>query len=282
MSAPPHHPWKTLRRAALALAALGSLVAWAPPGAAHEDLTFAYGAPRYVPARLGPQAGLVVIPRPAAAAAARGAKVPLVVFLHGLNQDGPLHKWLGARGTPDMRPFFEGLQAEGKTAPFLVAAPSQTRDAASPWGMWQAFDLGDFVDHAAEALAGRVAIDRARVVVFAHSGGGCNLHGSALRAASARQPVPHAVVLADTCFDQGVAETLLLAAPSTHLLAYYQTQSWERDFAPFRRALFGDRSVGPRDRRFVEVTFAGAGAHDRMFAVAATRALPELLPPGAP
>ena len=32
-------PRMTLRRAALALAALGSLVAWAPPGAAHEDLT---------------------------------------------------------------------------------------------------------------------------------------------------------------------------------------------------------------------------------------------------
>lgn len=242
---------------------------------AHEDIAFAYGAPCYVPQRLAARAGLVVVP----SALPRGARVPLVVFLHGLNQDGPLHKWLGARGTPDMRPLFEGLQAQGKTAPFLVAAPSQTRDAARPWGMWQAFDLADFVDRTAEALAGRAEIDRSKIVVFAHSGGGCNLHGSALRAASARQPVPLAVVLADTCFDQGVAETLLLAAPATRIFAYYQTHTWEREFGPFRASLFANPALGPRDRRFVQVSLPGGGAHDRMFTVAVERAFPEVLPP---
>ena len=89
----------------------------------------------------------------------------------------------------------------------VVAAPSQTRDASRPWGMWQAFDLADFVQKTEAALGARAHVDRSHVVVLAHSGGGCNVHGSALAAASARAPVPYAVVLADTCFDRGVAET---------------------------------------------------------------------------
>lgn len=258
----------------LGVAALAFALSSAPLAAsAREEITFAYGAPRYVPPALGPTAGLVVVP-PAVGA---GATVPLVVFLHGLNQDGPLHKWLGARGTQDIGVVLESLQAEGKTAPFVVAAPSQTRDAARPWGMWQGFDLEDFVQKAEAALGSRARVDRSKIIVLAHSGGGCNVHGSALLAASSRR-TPYAVVLADTCFDRGVAETLLLAAPSTRILSYFQTQSWERDFGPFRAAFFANRESGPRDRRFVEVPLRGAGAHDRIFRVAVERAFPELLP----
>ena len=252
-------------------------LAWAPSAHAREEITFPYGAPRYVPEALASTAGLVVVPP----GVARGANAPLVVFLHGLNQDGPLHKWLGARhdrGTPDIASTFERLQAEGKMQPVLLAAPSQTRDASRPWGMWQAFDLADFVQKTEAALGARAHVDRSRVVVLAHSGGGCNVHGSALAAASARAPVPYAVVLADTCFDRGVAETLLLAAPSTRIFSYYQTHSWDRDFGPFRASLFARPEVGPRDRRFVEVSLPRAGAHDRIFAVAVERAFPELFP----
>jgi len=244
------------------------------PCAARESLTFPYGAPRFVPRESEANAGLVVVP----AAVARGASVPLVVFLHGLNEHGPLHKWLGAKGTEDMSLALEALQDEGKTRPFVVAAPSQTIDAARPWGMWQGFDLGDFVQKAEAALGGRARVDRAKVIVLAHSGGGCNVHGSALRAASSRGVVPYAVVLADTCFDRGVAETLLLAAPATRIFAYYQTRTWDRDFGPFRAAFFAHPEVGPSDRRFIEVPLRGPGAHDRIFRVAVSRAFPELLP----
>ncbi len=241
---------------------------------ARDETTFAYGAPRYVPPERAASAGLVIAPK----AVAQGNKAPLVVFLHGLNQDGPLHKWLGARGTQDIAVLLEKLQTEGKTVPFMIAGPSQTKDAARPWGMWQNFDLGDFVAKTEAALGSRATVDRSRVIVLAHSGGGCNVHGSALRAASSRGVVPFAVVLADTCFDRGVAETLLLASPETRLFAYYQTQSWERDFGPFRAALFGAKpGQGPRDKRFVEVPLRGAGAHDRIFSVAVERAFPELL-----
>lgn len=244
-------------------------------GRAHDRIEFPYGEGRYVPRELAPNAGLVVVPEGVAA----GATVPVVVFLHGLNERGPLHKWLGAKGTPDVSDALFALQRDGKTRPFVIAAPSQTRDAARPWGMWQGFDLGDFVRSAGVALGARAKIDPARVIVLAHSGGGCNVHGSALGAASSKRPAPFAVVLADTCFDRGVAETLLLAAPSTKVLAYYQTQSWERDFGPFRAAFFAQREVGPADRRFVEVPLRGAGAHDRIFRIAIDRAFPELLPP---
>ena len=252
---------------------LGSL----PKAEAREEIAFAYGAPRYVSEAQAPTAGLVVVPE----SVGRGANVPLVVFLHGLNQDGPLHKWLGAKGTPDIGVVLERLQTQGKTAGFVVAAPSQTRDASRPWGMWQSFDLGDFVQKAEAALGARAHVDRSKIIVLAHSGGGCNVHGSALRAASSRAPAPYAVVLADTCFDRGVAETLLLAAPSTRVLSYFQTQSWEREFGPFRASFFANREVGPQDRRFVEVPLRGYGAHDRIFTVAVERAFPELLPVAA-
>jgi hypothetical protein len=258
----------------LALASCAFVASVSTRAEARDETTFAYGAPRYVPQERAASAGLVIAPK----SVAQGTKVPLVVFLHGLNQDGPLHKWLGARGTQDIAVLLEKLQTEGKTAPFLIAGPSQTKDAARPWGMWQNFDLGDFVAKTEAALGTRATVDRSRVIVLAHSGGGCNVHGSALRAASSRGVVPFAVVLADTCFDRGVAETLLLAAPETRIFAYYQTQSWERDFGPFRAAFFGARpGQGPREKRFVEVPLRGAGAHDRLFSVAVERAFPELL-----
>ena len=259
-----------LAGAAMAVSSFG-----ARDASARETFTFAYGAPRFVPTENASTAGIALVPE----AIGSGALVPLVVFLHGLNERGPLHKWLGAKGTTDIGAVLEGLQSQGKTRSFVIAAPSQTRDASRPWGMWQGFDLADFVQKTEAALGTRVRVDRTRIVVLAHSGGGCNVHGSALLAASSKQPAPYAVVLADTCFDRGVAETLLLASPATKVLAYYQTQSWERDFGPFRAAFFAHPEVGPKDRRFVEVPLRGAGAHDRIFTIAVERAFPELLPP---
>jgi poly(3-hydroxybutyrate) depolymerase len=219
-------------------------------------------------------AGLVVVPD----AVSVGARAPLVVFLHGLNQDGPLHKWMGAKGNPDVSAMLTRLQAEGKAAPFLVAAPSQTIDASKPWGMWAGFDLSDFVQKTEAALGSRAVVDRSRVVVLAHSGGGCNVHGSALLAASAKAPAPYAVVLADTCFDRGVAETLLKAAPSTRVHTFYQTASWEREFEPFRSLFLGSREQGPHERSMTHVPLTGYGSHDRILSIVVERAIPVLLP----
>jgi poly(3-hydroxybutyrate) depolymerase len=241
---------------------------------ARTEVEFAYGGGKYVKPREAARAGLVVVPD----AVSVGARAPLVVFLHGLNQDGPLHKWMGAKGNPDVSAMLASLQAEGKAAPFLVAAPSQTIDASKPWGMWAGFDLADFVQKTEAALGSRAVVDRSRVVVLAHSGGGCNVHGSALLAASAKAPAPYAVVLADTCFDRGVAETLLKAAPSTRVHTFYQTASWERDFEPFRSLFLGSREHGPHERSMTHVPLTGYGSHDRILSIVVERAIPVLLP----
>ena len=242
--------------------------------AARTEVEFAFGGGTYAKPREAARAGLVVVPD----AVSPGARAPLVVFRHGLNQDGPLHKWMGAKGNPDVSVMLSRLQAEGRAAPFLVAAPSQTVDASKPWGMWASFDLSDFVQKTEAALGPRASVDRSRVVVLAHSGGGCNVHGSALLAASAKAPAPYAVVLADTCFDRGVAETLLLAAPSTRVHTFYQTASWERDFEPFRTLFMGTRDRGPRERSMTHVPLTGYGSHDRILGVVLDRAIPVLLP----
>lgn len=260
---------------------LGCLVALAfalVPGVAvaRTDVEFAFGRGKYVKPHEAGRAGLVVVPD----GVTPGSRAPLVVFLHGLNQDGPLHKWMGAKGNPDVSAMLARLQASGRAAPFLVAAPSQTVDASKPWGMWAGFDLSDFVQKTEAALGPRAVVDRSRVVVLAHSGGGCNVHGSALLAASATAPAPYAVVLADTCFDRGVAETLLKAAPSTRVHTFYQTASWERDFEPFRALFLGTRDRGPRERSMTHVPLTGYGSHDRILAIAVERAIPVLLPAG--
>lgn len=242
--------------------------------AARTDVEFAFGRGKYVKPHEAERAGLVVVPD----AVTTGSRAPLVVFLHGLNQDGPLHKWMGAKGNPDVSAMLSRLQASGRAAPFLVAAPSQTVDASKPWGMWESFDLSDFVQKTEAALGPRAVVDRSRVVVLAHSGGGCNVHGSALLAASAKAPAPYAVVLVDTCFDRGVAETLLKAASSTRVHAFYQTASWERDFEPFRALFLGTRDRGPHERSMTHVPLTGYGSHDRILAIAIERAVPAILP----
>ena len=167
-----------MKGSSVALLLSFSLTSSICPGlaAARTEVEFAFGGGKYVKPREAARAGLVVVPE----AVSLGARAPLVVFLHGLNQDGPLHKWMGAKGTPDVSAMLVRLQAEGRAAPFLVAAPSQTVDASKPWGMWASFDLSDFVQKTEAALGPRASVDRSRVVVLAHSGGGCNVHGSAL------------------------------------------------------------------------------------------------------
>jgi poly(3-hydroxybutyrate) depolymerase len=170
-------------RSVVCLVAL--VLALAPSvAAARTEVEFAFGRGKYVKPHEVERAGLVVVPD----AVTPGARAPLVVFLHGLNQDGPLHKWMGAKGNPDVSAMLARLQVSGKAAPFLVAAPSQTVDASKPWGMWASFDLSDFIQKTEAALGARAVVDRSRVVVLTHSGGGCNVHGSALLAASATAP----------------------------------------------------------------------------------------------
>src|SRR3954470_8112776 len=66
----------------------------------------------------------------------RGEEVPLVVFLHGVNPTSVVHSWVGGAATPDLTAFAESLVSHGKTAPFILAAPSATRRAMAGRLMW--------------------------------------------------------------------------------------------------------------------------------------------------
>ena len=224
---------------------------------------FPYGAGTFVPPAQGDREGAVH-----AIGQGEAGPRPLVVFLHGLNEGGPLHKDLDRVAAVATR-----LVAEGKLEPLLVAGPSQTKDATRPWDMWEGFDLEAFVDAASAVMP----VDRESVVLVGHSGGGCNLRGSIL-ASKGRNA--SAVVAIDTCFDPKVAEALLDAPPWTRIWAYHQTSSWDRDPDGFARVLFDPkRRGGPLDRRFEKAPIEGPSAHDAILPWALRRALPALLPP---
>ena len=173
------------------------------------------------------------------------------------------------------------LVADGMIVPLLVAGPSQTRNATRPWDMWEAFDLTAFLAALEPALDAAAAprVDRSRVVLVGHSGGGCNLRGSIL--SSRGRAAASAILAIDTCFDARVAAALRDAPPTTHVWAYWQTSSWERDVDGFRRAFLAPPAAPTDavDRRAERAPIEGPGAHDAILPWALRRALPKLLGP---
>ena len=109
----------------------------------------------------------------------RGAALPVVVFLHGMNADEQMHPWFSSP-SGDLRAVVEPLVASGSVAPFILAAPTQTRFATGATVMWPRFDLADFLDATDRALDGLAHVDRGRVIVVGHSAAGCNVEGGIL------------------------------------------------------------------------------------------------------
>src|SRR5581483_3757784 len=101
---------------------------------------------------------------------------------------------------------------------FVVAAPSQTKDALTPATLWNDLDLDDFAAKTASAVAASVEIDRDRVYVIAHSGAGCNPSGGITRAARAHV---RAVMALDTCLDEESGKSF---APLTRLWVLWQSK----------------------------------------------------------
>ena len=121
--------------------------------------------------------------------------LPLVVFLHGTNSTSETHLWMGGGGK-DLRPLVQRLIGKGVVKPFVLAAPSQTKNAFLARTVWQDFDLNLFVDDVARATDGKVTIDRTRVVLAGHSGAGCNPSGGlAADFWSAGAPLPLALMV---------------------------------------------------------------------------------------
>jgi hypothetical protein len=202
--------------------------------------------------------------------ATRGASLPVVVFLHGMNPDEIVHPWFGpAYG--DLRPVVESLVEAGTVTPFVLAAPTHTRYATGATVMWPRFDLDDFLDATEAALGATATLDRTRVVVVGHSGAGCNPSGGIL-AESLRRAKLLAVVDVDGCVDDTVLSPLAEIATSTPVRFFWQ-RTWARPMSELASAcpackLEESSELPP-----------GASPHNAILPDALRRVLPELLPP---
>lgn len=202
--------------------------------------------------------------------------LPIVVFLHGTNPTSEPHLWLGGGGK-DLRPLVDRLIASHQVKPFVLAAPSQTKNAGLARKVWQGFDLNRFVDDVVAASAGQVTIDRQRVILAGHSGAGCNPSGGlAADFWSAGAPLPLALVSVDPCLDRKMGDAFARRPVEVPLLLWWQPAIWVREPAKFTAALNTDKPEQRIDR-VLELPPMGPNPHDAILPVALESALRELL-----
>ncbi|RYZ04023.1 MAG: hypothetical protein EOO73_25560 [Myxococcales bacterium] len=258
------------RRCLAVLAGLGASWGAAPAHAKtlyfpHQDATFLHRFQRNGGAAVVPEE-----PQP------EGAGLPLVVFLHGTNPTSEPHMWLGGGGR-DLRPLAKRLIDSGEVAPFVLAAPSQTKNASLAATVWQNFDLNAFVEDVVRATEGVTRIDRKRVVLAGHSGAGCNPRGGlASDFWSAGSPLPLALVSIDPCLDRKMGGAFARRPTEVPLLLWWQPAIWIRQPAKFQAALLQDKPEQRVDR-VRELPPMGSNPHEAILPVAFESALRELL-----
>lgn len=205
--------------------------------------------------------------------------LPLVVFLHGTNPTSEPHLWLGGGGK-DLRPLVTRLIDSGAVKPFVLAAPSHTKNAGLARTVWQGFELSAFVDDVVRATEGQVTIDRARVVLAGHSGAGCNPNGGlAADFWSSGGPLPLALISIDPCLDRQMGGALARRPTEVPLLLWWQPAIWVREPAKFTAALSRGKPEQRVDR-VLQLPPMGANPHEAILPVALESALRELF--GAP
>lgn len=183
-----------------------------------------------------------------------GAKSPLVVLLHGVNLDQVVHMWFGTRGYPDVAAIAAKTIASGASPPYVLAAPSQTRNAVSGRRMWQDFDLDDFVGAVERAIGEHATIDHDAVFVLGHSGAACNPDGGLLRVARATSlVVPRAILAIDTCMDDDSGAALGASPESARVLVRYQPLIWPRPLDRFRATFASSAALSGHAPPFIQV-----------------------------
>jgi hypothetical protein len=220
--------------------------------------------------------GLLLVPN------GKSGRLPLVVFLHGLNWTGSTHVGLSPDDrVPDVSAEAARLMGIGVTRPFLLAGPSQTRAAVSSRTLWQSFDLGDFVAEVARSAPANVEIDFSSILVMGHSGAGCNPQGGLQRVA--RDPgraAPVALVAIDTCMDAETAESI--GAFRGLVWVHFQRAGWPRPYREFP-AWLGERArrAGQGQPFFTELQPRQDDPmpHNTVLLDAFETVLPPLLPP---
>ena len=229
----------------------------------HQDARFLY--------RFQRNGGAAVVPDQARSQ----EPLPVVVFLHGTNSTSEPHMWLGGGGK-DLRPLVKRLIDSGQVKPFVLAAPSQTKNAGLAATVWEGFDLNGFVDDVVRATEGQVTIDRSRVVLAGHSGAGCNPRGGlAADYWSAGVPLPLALVSIDPCLDGKMGGAFARRPTEVPLLLWWQPAIWVRQPLKFEAALAQGK---PEERvdRVRELPPMGANPHEAILPVAFESALREL------
>jgi len=201
--------------------------------------------------------------------------LPVVVFLHGTNPTTETHMWMGGGGK-DLRPLAKRLIEAGQVKPFILAAPSQTKNAGLAATVWQDFDLNAFIEDVVRATEGQVTVDRTRVVLAGHSGAGCNPKGGlAADFWSAGVPLPLALVSIDPCLDRKMGGAFARRPTEVPLLLWWQPAIWIRQPAKFEAALLRDKPEQRVDR-VRELPPMGPNPHEAILPVAFESALREL------
>lgn len=201
-------------------------------------------------------------------------EMPLVVFLHGLSFFPQKYVWMGG-GRTDLRRVADKLAA--RTGPFVLAAPTQLKDAASAKTLWADFDLAAFVDATARAAADvGITIDRSRVILVGHSGAGCNPEGGIFASASRDDDMPRAILAIDTCLDEDIGR----AAARTQRVVWmtWQEVEWPRDPNGTMRGFLEDTDAELVENLHMEkIAVPGTDAHNGIVPLAFERVLPDLL-----
>ncbi len=208
-----------------------------------------------------------------------GEPLPLLIYLHGLNRDRIHHRWLHGSQW-DMRTIVGPLAVEGRVGPMAVAVPSTTSDdAQSDRTIYRAFDVAAFVDATAAALAEQgFVIDRARVILTAHSASSCAERNGFFAGVGARAaPV---LLDIDGCMSQRFARLLATAPPWQQVIVLYQDWMWRRDYSGFLRVWERFTQGAPAGQRSVQYyRMRGIDVHNQIVPVALREWLPRLVPP---
>jgi hypothetical protein len=217
------------------------------------------------------------------AAADATKALPLLVFVHGINTELIKYRWMGGGNEGDVRRIVAELIEAGQVPPMLVAAPSSVvpqNIVAAPTS-WMAFDLDHFVEKTAAALKGHATIDKTKIIVAGHSGGGCNVKGGIATAIKAKSV--HSALVIDTCMGTDLASALAQARKSLNVVVTWQAITWnKRPLKDFRSVFERDVKKSPADEgilRTLELMTPKEMPHDAMVPLTLKKYLPLLLPP---
>lgn len=211
-----------------------------------------------------------------------GMRLPLFIYLHGLNRDRILRRWLHGSHW-DMRTIVGPMVTQGLIGPMAVAVPATTGDSAqSSATIYPRFDVAAFVEAADRALAPHgFHIDRERVIFSSHSASGCALHNGLFAAVGS--PAVQTVLDIDCCMNASFARVLALAPPHQRVIVAYQSFMWNngRSYGSFAQTFLrlSQESGDPMNRALEHYEMAGVDVHNDIVPLVLRRWLPELVPP---